>query len=73
VLTTSVPGWDRKRIEAVVASGARTVVSLKAPIEVHITYSTAWRDEYGDIQFRPDVYRRDAKLYAALFGKPYPY
>lgn len=72
VLAT-VPGWDRKRIEAVLATGKRTVVSLKAPIEVHITYSTAWRDGNGDVQFRPDIYRRDAKLYAALFGKPYPY
>lgn len=73
VLATSVPGWDRKRIEAVLATGERTVVTLKSPIDVHITYSTAWRDEDGDVQFRPDIYRRDAKLYAALFGKPYPY
>jgi len=40
---------------------------------VHVTYSTSWRDEDGDVQFRPDIYRRDEKLYAALFGKPYPY
>ncbi len=73
VLSTSVPGWDRKRVDSVVESKKRTVVSLKSPIEVHITYSTSWRDEDGDVQFRPDIYRRDAKLYAALFGKPYPY
>lgn len=73
VLSTSVPGWDRKRVDRVVDSKKRTVVSLKSPIEVHVTYSTSWRDEDGDVQFRPDIYRRDAKLYAALFGKPYPY
>jgi murein L,D-transpeptidase YcbB/YkuD len=73
VLTTSVPGWNRTRIDDVLASKKRTVVSLKTPIEVHVTYSTSWRDEDGDVQFRPDIYRRDEKLYAALFGKPYPY
>ncbi len=68
-----VEGWDRQRIEQVLASGERTVVTLQKPIDVHITYSTAWRDRDGRVQFRPDIYRRDAKLYAALFGKPYPY
>lgn len=72
VLTT-VPGWDRKRIEAVVAGQERTVVSLKTPLDVHITYSTAWRDDDGRVHFRPDVYQRDAKLHLALFGKPSPY
>lgn len=72
VLTT-VPGWDRGRLEKVVAEGQRTVVSLTTPIVVHITYATAWRDTDGDIEFRPDIYRRDEKLYAALFGRPYPF
>jgi murein L,D-transpeptidase YcbB/YkuD len=66
-------GWDRARIEQVLAAGKRTVVSLSDPILVHITYATAWRDGDGDIQFRPDIYRRDERLYAALFGRKYPY
>ncbi len=65
--------WDRSRIEQVLASGERTVVNLKKPIAVHITYATAWRDGDGDIQFRPDIYRRDERLYAALFGRKYPF
>lgn len=65
--------WDRARIERVLASGERTVVTLKSPIAVHITYATAWRDGDGDIQFRPDIYRRDERLYAALFGRKYPF
>jgi murein L,D-transpeptidase YcbB/YkuD len=72
-ILSTVPNWDRKRIDEVLAKGERTVVSLVSPIAVHITYSTAWRDADGGVQFRPDIYRRDAKLYAALFGKPYPY
>lgn len=70
---SAVPGWDRQRIEAVVARQERTVVSLKKPLDVHITYSTAWRGDDGLVHFRPDVYQRDAKLHLALFGKPSPY
>lgn len=66
-------GWDRARIDQVLAGGERTVVTLKRPIAVHITYATAWRDGDGDVQFRPDIYRRDERLYAALFGRKYPY
>ncbi|MGE4129587.1 MAG: murein L,D-transpeptidase [Hyphomicrobiaceae bacterium] len=69
----TVEGWDRGRIEKVLAAKQRTVVSLSSPIQVHITYATAWRDAGGDIQFRPDIYQRDTRLYAALFGKKYPY
>ncbi|SDO25711.1 Murein L,D-transpeptidase YcbB/YkuD [Filomicrobium insigne] len=67
------PGWSRQKIDEVVAKQDRTVVSLKQPLDVHITYSTAWRDEDGAVHFRPDIYQRDAKLHLALFGKPSPY
>lgn len=69
----TVPGWDRARIEKVLAEAQRTVVPLRTGIEVHVTYATAWRDSDGDVQFRPDIYHRDTRLYAALFGKKYPY
>ena len=69
----SVPGWSRKKIESVVTTKERTVVSLSQPLDVHITYSTAWLDEQGRVNFRPDLYGRDKKLYLALFGKPSPY
>ncbi|MEO1207274.1 MAG: L,D-transpeptidase family protein [Pseudomonadota bacterium] len=72
-ILAAVPGWDRPRIDAVLATGKRTVVSLKQPIQVHLTYSTAWREVNGEINFRPDIYRRDAKLSSTLFGKPYAY
>lgn len=62
-------GWDRARIEKVLASKERTIVNLSQPLPVHITYSTAWLDEKGAMQFRADVYRRDVKLHRALFGK----
>ena len=36
---------------------------------MHLVYATAF-DGANGIEFRPDVYGRDRKLYAALFGKP---
>lgn len=64
----SLPGWSDQRVDNVVASGQLTRVSLPRPIPVHLIYSTAFKGENG-IEFRPDVYGRDRKLYNALFGR----
>jgi L,D-transpeptidase YcbB len=63
-----VQGWDKGRIDAVIASAKNTVVNLRDPLPVHITYLTAWTD--GDVaNFRGDIYGHDVKLLAALDGK----
>jgi murein L,D-transpeptidase YcbB/YkuD len=62
-------GWDRGRIEAVLASGKNTRASLANHLPVHLTYSTAWSGEGGTIHFRPDIYGRDNALGKALFGQ----
>jgi len=41
-------------------------IDLRAPIPISIVYRTAWVDHTGGIQFRPDVYGRDARVLAAL-------
>ena len=64
----SLPGWSKQRIDDVVASGQLTRVSLPKRLPVHLIYSTAFKGENG-IEFRPDVYGRDRKLYSALFGR----
>ena len=63
-----VKGWTKDRINDVVASTKTTVVNLREPLPVHITYLTAWVDEDA-ANFRPDIYGHDAKLFAALEGK----
>ncbi len=63
-----VQGWNSERIEGVVASAKTTVVNLREPLPVHITYLTAWTDG-GVASFRQDIYGHDAKLLAALEGK----
>ena len=59
----------RSRIDAILATGATTRVPLPRRIPVHLVYATAFFGKNG-IEFRPDVYGRDRKLHAALFGKP---
>ena len=58
--------WDREKIEAAIKSGEERTVNLRNPIPVHLLYWTAWVDPDGTLQFRKDVYGRDARLLDAL-------
>lgn len=60
------PEWTRERIIAAIEDGTTRVVRLRTPIGVHLLYWTAWRAADGRMQFRGDIYGRDAALYAAL-------
>lgn len=63
-----VEGWTPARIDGVIASAKTTIVNLREPLPVHITYLTAWVDD-GAVNFRNDIYGHDKKLLAALDGK----
>ena len=65
-----VPKWSANRVAEVLRSKKTTRVNLPSHIPVHIVYASAFRGEGGSIEFRPDIYGRDKKLYRALFGKP---
>jgi len=62
------PSWTMERIESVIASGNRRVVTLPQPWMVHIYYWTAWVDDEGKVQFRTDLYDRDGAVWRALKG-----
>jgi len=62
------PGWSLDAINAAIATGKRQIVSLEQPLPVHIAYLTAWVNKDGSVNFRRDVYGRDAILAAALLG-----
>jgi murein L,D-transpeptidase YcbB/YkuD len=59
-------GWDRARIDQVVASKKTTRVNLENPIAVLLLYWTAEVDENGTAHFRRDVYNRDAPIIEGL-------
>lgn len=52
--------------QRILATGNETTVHLKQPVPVHLMYRTAMTDPKGRIEFRRDVYGRDAKIWTAL-------
>lgn len=66
LLMASDPEWSEARREAILASGRTTRINLPKPLPVLLVYFTAWMDEAGVVQFREDVYERDARVIAAL-------
>ena len=48
------------------ATGRETVVALDEYVPVHLVYRTAYTQAKGNIQFRNDVYGRDAAIWKAL-------
>jgi L,D-transpeptidase YcbB len=47
-------------------SGQQTRVYLDDPVPVHLVYRTAFTDVRGDMNFRDDVYGRDAAIFEEL-------
>lgn len=69
-LLRSVPGWDRSRIEQVIASGENTKVEVADKPLVRMVYLTAWALPDGTVNFRPDVYQLDGTGF--IVGQPEP-
>ena len=66
LLMAGDPEWSAERHEAILASGRTTRMNLPQSVPVLLTYFTAWMDETGVVQFREDVYERDARVVSAL-------
>lgn len=58
--------WNQSSIAQVIASVRLQNVTLKTRIPVLLTYWTAWVDPDGMMNFRRDVYDRDARWAAGL-------
>jgi hypothetical protein len=67
LLSISQPGdgFTAERIRKMYGNGERTI-NLKAPIPVHLTYQTAFVDDAGQLQLRPDIYGHDRTILALL-------
>jgi murein L,D-transpeptidase YcbB/YkuD len=61
-------GWDRDRIDDVIASGVTTRVRLDQPMRIIIAYGTAAARD-GQVMFKEDIYKRDPGVLAALNGE----
>jgi murein L,D-transpeptidase YcbB/YkuD len=60
---------DIEKIEKIIDKGKEHTILLTHPINVHILYLTAWV-ENGIVQFRKDIYERDAGVLTALNESP---
>jgi murein L,D-transpeptidase YcbB/YkuD len=56
------PQWTMEKIHKAMHAGKEKWVSVKYPFRVFIVYFTAWVDRKGDLNFRKDIYGRDARL-----------
>ncbi len=66
------PDWTREKILAAIDGQETRVINLRNPMGVHLLYWTAWLADDGRVQFRKDIYLRDATLYRALEERASP-
>ncbi len=63
------PRWPPEAIPAAIDTWREQTVRLLSPIDLHLEYWTAWVDPDEVMQFRRDIYRRDASLEDALSAR----
>jgi len=56
----------RRAFHRVLDTGRQERIFLKDPVPVHLDYRTAFTDARGRVQYRADIYGRDAVIHAAL-------
>ncbi len=56
----------KKAFHDVLDTGRQERITLATPVPVHLEYRTAFANLKGQMQYRRDVYGRDAQIYAAL-------
>jgi murein L,D-transpeptidase YcbB/YkuD len=63
-------GWDARKVASLVNGGPQNnEVSLQRKIPVHVTYFTAWVDDEGKLNGRPDIYGHEKLIQMGLEGK----
>jgi len=77
-LLDGMDGWDCEMIISALEGAESLKVMLPEKIPVHVLYWTAWVDDRQHLQFRRDIYLRDADLVETArasrqgLGRPYP-
>jgi murein L,D-transpeptidase YcbB/YkuD len=57
---------SRSRLQQALKQPETRQISLSEPVELYLTYWTAWLDSKQRVQFREDIYRRDPHLKEVL-------
>ena len=59
-LMRNSPEWNDEHVKEILEIGKTSYIKAAKPTTIIITYITAWVDEYGLVEFRDDLYGRDA-------------
>ncbi len=63
-------GWEPEQVQTLLRTGPENNnIALESKIPVHVTYFTAWVDDDGELQSRPDMYLHEKRIRLALAGK----
>jgi len=60
--------WNQASLQAAIDTGETRRVNLPRKVPIMLLYLTAFPDQAGHVQFRRDVYKRDARTLQALDG-----
>lgn len=53
-------------IDRMLASFETQAVVLNKPVPVHVVYQTVWADNFGELNFREDIYKFDERSFSLL-------
>ena len=67
-LLSSSTGWSKYDLLNISKQSKSKTLALEEPVPIHLTYMTAWADDQGIVNFRPDIYNRDAQVLASLYN-----
>jgi len=60
------PYWTIQKMQEIIKTGKTTKVIIRNKPALYIVYFTSWVDKNGTIEFRKDIYHRDAGVLSAL-------
>lgn len=67
-LLAAETGWSKYDLLDLSRQTKSKPLRLEAPVPIHLTYMTAWADDQGVVNFRPDIYNRDTQMLASLYN-----
>ena len=62
-------GWNMRRLDAAYASRKTQRIELAEPVPIFLDYRTAFVDDHGRLQLRPDLYGHDRNGIVTFPGK----
>ncbi|MFN7095378.1 MAG: L,D-transpeptidase family protein, partial [Burkholderiales bacterium] len=63
-------GWSPEKVATILDDEQTKVVMLPEPINIYLTYFTAWVDDNDWVQFRNDIYHLDKLSPYAIYLPP---